>query len=389
MKTIRELVEKYTQENIEIRRHLHKFPELSTQEYKTQEFICAELEKYGIEYNSNYSKTGVVGIIKGKNPEKRCIALRADMDALPIEEKTDLEFKSVNKGIMHACGHDVHMTCLLGAARILQELRGEFEGSVKLIFQPSEEDYRAGANIMIEEGVLENPKVDEIYALHVLPEMQCGKLGFKEGKYMASTDEVYLKVKGKGGHGATPELNVDTVLMSAYILTGLQQVVSRHAPPYIPTVLSFGRIIGEGMTNIIPNEVNIDGTFRTFDETWRKKAHAHITECAENIAKAMGGSCEVSIAHGYPFVNNDVNITKKAVSIAEKVVGRDNIEELPIRMTAEDFSYFTNEVPGTLFRLGTSDFSNSNTWSNLHTEMFEVDERSIAVGVGMFVFLVF
>ncbi|MEG2665637.1 MAG: M20 family metallopeptidase, partial [Bacteroidales bacterium] len=348
-----------------------------------------KLTQWNIPFQSGYSGYGVLACIQGRNPDKRCVALRSDMDALPIEEATGLSFSSKNEGVMHACGHDVHMACLLGAAHILQQMRDKLEGTIKLLFQPSEEDFRAGAPVMIKEGVLENPRPEKIYALHVLPEMPCGQLGFKEGQYMASTDEIYLNVKGKAGHGATPELNVDTVLTAAYILTGLQQIVSRQAPPYIPTVLSFGRIIGEGRTNINPGEVKIDGTLRTFDEQWRSRAHDRIKICAENIAQAMGASCEVFIDHGYPFVWNNAQATAKARSLAESLLGKDKVKELNLRMTAEDFAYYTHEIPGCLFRLGTAKESTDNTHANLHTDCFDVDERAIAIGVEMFSILGF
>lgn len=374
---IKDLAKTYKEEVIGIRRHLHAHPELSTEEFETNAFICRMLESYGIEFKSGYSKTGIVAHIYGKNPNKKCVALRADMDALPIEEKSGLSFLSQNKGVMHACGHDFHMASLLGAARILQQTRHEWEGCVKLIFQPSEEDFRAGAKVMIAEGALENPRPSAIYAMHVLPEMPCGEVGFKEGKYMASTDEIYLTVEGKGGHGATPELNVDTVLMSAYILTALQQIVSRQAPPYIPTVLSFGRIIGEGRTNIIPNEVFLEGTLRTFDETWRAEAHRRIERTVVHTAQAMGGNCKLRIDHGYPFVHNDSVITRQAKTWAEAFLSPEQVKELELRMTAEDFSYFAQEIPACFFRVGTG------KGHNLHTSTFDVEEEALEIGMGL------
>lgn len=372
-------MQEYTAEITEMRRHLHRHPELSTQEFGTGRYIKQKLDAWGIPCTDGWSATGVVGIIKGRNPESRCVALRADMDALPIEEATGLAFTSQNPGVMHACGHDVHMACLLGAAKVLQALRNDFEGTVKLIFQPSEEDFRAGAPKMIEEGVLSDPAPERIYALHVMPEMDCGKVGVKNGQYMASTDEIYLKAIGKAGHGAMPELNVDTVLMSAYILTGLQQVVSRQAPPYIPTVLSFGRIIGEGRTNIIPGEVNMEGTLRTFNEEWRARAHEAIRRCAQGIARGMGGNCEVFIDHGYPFVSNDVAAADFVRSVGAMMVGKENVEELPLRMTAEDFAYYTQKIPGCMFRLGVKP-PELEAPTNLHTATLAVDERALAIG---------
>lgn len=379
---IKRLAQAQQQELIEIRRYLHRHPELSTLEKETGRYIETKLSEWGIPNKGGYSETGVLAIIEGRNPQKRCIALRADMDALPIEEETGLPFASENKGVMHACGHDVHMACLLGAAKILQSLKDEFEGTVKLIFQPSEEDFRAGAPVMISEGVLESPVPEAIYALHVMPEMACGRVGVKQGPYMASTDEIYLKAIGKAGHGAMPEMNVDPVLMSAYILTGLQQVVSRQAPPYIPTVLSFGRIIGEGRTNIIPGEVNIEGTLRTFNEDWRKKAHESIIRCAQEIAKAMGGNCQVKIDHGYPFVYNDEKATEKVRATATALLGAENVEELPLRMTAEDFAYYTKKIPGCMFRLGVKPEGLENP-TNLHTSRLTIDENALPIGTAM------
>ena len=379
---IKRLAQAQQQELIEIRRYLHRHPELSTLEKETGRYIETKLSEWGIPNKGGYSETGVLAIIEGRNPQKRCIALRADMDALPIEEETGLTFASENKGVMHACGHDVHMACLLGAAKILQSIKDEFEGTVKLIFQPSEEDFRAGAPVMISEGVLESPVPEAIYALHVMPEMACGRVGVKQGPYMASTDEIYLKAIGKAGHGAMPEMNVDPVLMSAYILTGLQQVVSRQAPPYIPTVLSFGRIIGEGRTNIIPGEVNIEGTLRTFNEDWRKKAHESIIRCAQEIAKAMGGNCQVKIDHGYPFVYNDEKATEKVRATATALLGAENVEELPLRMTAEDFAYYTKKIPGCMFRLGVKPEGLENP-TNLHTSRLTIDENALPIGTAM------
>ncbi|MEG2178355.1 MAG: M20 family metallopeptidase [Bacteroidales bacterium] len=374
---IKDLAKAYKAEMIDIRRHFHQYPELSTEEFETSAFIGQKLQEYGIAFKTGYSTTGIVAHIYGKNPDKKCIALRADMDALPLTEDTNLPFASQNPGVMHACGHDFHLASLLGVARILQETRQEWEGCIKLIFQPSEEDFRAGAKVMIAQGALENPRPSAIYAIHVLPEMPCGQVGFKEGKYMASTDEIYLTVQGKAGHGATPELNVDTVLMSAYILTALQQIVSRQAPPYIPTVLSFGRIIGEGRTNINPAEVFIEGTLRTFDETWRAQAHEKIKCTVQHTAQAMGGNCKIFIDHGYPFVYNNPGLTRQARHWAEEFLSPSQVQELEFRMTAEDFSYFAQEIPACFFRVGTG------KGHNLHTSTFDVEEDALEISMGL------
>ena len=369
-------------ELIAIRRHLHMHPELSMQEMETSAFIQSKLTEFGIPFTSGIAVHGIVGLIKGKNPDSQTIALRADMDALPIIEKNQVEYCSQNPGVMHACGHDVHMTSLLGAAKILNEIKDHFEGTIKLIFQPSEERFPGGASMMIKEGVLENPAPQKMFGQHVLPTLEAGKVGMKPGKYMASTDEVYLTVKGKGGHGATPELNVDPVLIAAHILVALQQIVSRNAPPQLPAVLSFGRFIAEGRTNIIPNEVKLDGTLRTFDEKWRAEAHEKITLMATSIAEGMGGKCEVFIDKGYPFLVNDDVVTAEARQFAVEYLGEDNVVDLDLRMTAEDFAYFSQQVPSCFYRLGIRN-ENLGIIHNLHTDQFDVDETSLETGAGL------
>lgn len=365
-----------------IRRHLHKHPELSMQETATSAFIQKKLTEIGIPFTSGIAQNGIVGLIEGKNPDKHVIALRADMDALPIVEQTKVDYCSTNPGVMHACGHDVHMTSLLGAAQILHEQKGQFEGTVKLIFQPSEERFPGGASMMIKEGVLQNPAPEKIFGQHVLPTLETGKVGMKPGKYMASTDEVYLTVKGKGGHGATPELNIDPVLIAAHILVALQQIVSRNAPPQLPAVLSFGRFIADGRTNIIPNEVKLDGTLRTFDEKWRAEAHVKIANLAQSIARGMGGDCEVFIDKGYPFLVNDEATTDHAKAYAIAYLGAENVVDLDMRMTAEDFAYFSQKVPSCFYRLGTRN-ENKGIIHNLHTDLFDVDESSLEIGAGL------
>jgi len=366
----------------DIRRHLHMHPELSMQEKETSAFIQAKLAGYGIPFTTGMAVHGVVGLIEGRNPGKQVIALRADMDALPINEKKQVDYCSQNPGVMHACGHDVHMTCLLGAARILNDLKDHFEGSIKLIFQPSEEKFPGGASMMIKAGVLKNPAPQKMFGQHVLPSLEAGKVGMKPGKYMASTDEIYLTVKGKGGHGATPELNVDPVLIAAHILVALQQIVSRTAPPQLPAVLSFGRFIAEGRTNIIPNEVKLDGTLRTFDEAWRSEAHLRIERMATSIAGSMGGSCEVFIDKGYPFLVNDDQVTAEARHAAEEYLGAENVADLDLRMTAEDFAYYSQQIPSCFYRLGTRN-EERNIVHNLHTDRFDVDEKALETGAGL------
>lgn len=383
---IKQLSEDYKSDLIQIRKHLHAHPELSEKEFETAAFICSKLDSFGISYVKNVGGNGIVAHIIGRNPNSKTIALRADMDALPITELNNESYKSVNPGVMHACGHDVHMSCLLGAVRILNQLRDEFDGTLRILFQPSEEKFPGGALAMIADGVLKNPVPVEIYGQHVLPTLEVGKVGFKAGYYMASTDEVYLTVKGKGGHAATPELNVDTVVLAAQIIVSLQQLVSRMAPPGIPTVLSFGRIIGEGRTNIIPNEVKIDGTLRTFNEEWRAKAHEKITHMAQHIAESVGGCCDVFIDKGYPFLINDDTVTQKAKLAAIEYLGAENVVDLEQRMTAEDFAYYSHIIPACFYRLGVKN-PQWNEIRNLHTPTFDADENSIALGAGLMAWL--
>ncbi|MBU2649506.1 MAG: amidohydrolase [Bacteroidetes bacterium] len=388
LQEIRRLTDVFFNELIEIRRHLHAHPELSKQEFRTAEYIAGLLKQWGIEYQDGIAGTGVVGLIRGKEPHSRNIALRADMDALPIREKNDLPYKSLNPGVMHACGHDVHMTCLLGTARILQEIRHSFTGSVRLIFQPTEESYPGGAKPMIEAGVLKNPDSALILGQHVYPELEAGKIGLKAGKYMASTDEIFLTVKGRGGHAAVPDRLIDPVLIAAHIVVALQQIVSRNASPVIPTVLSFGRIHSEGRTNIVPDEVKIEGIMRTFNEEWREEIKQRIRHMASTMAEAMGGSCDVFIDPGYPFLVNDETLTQKVKERAVEYLGKDNVADLEMRMTAEDFAYFAREIPGCFYRLGIRNESQGIV-SNLHSATFNVDEESIRTGTGLMAWLAF
>jgi amidohydrolase len=369
-------------ELIAIRHHLHRHPELSMQEKETSAFIQSKLTEYGISFTAGMAVHGIVGLIKGNNPDSSVVALRADMDALPIVEQNQVEYCSQNPGVMHACGHDVHMTSLLGAAKILNEVKDHFDGTIKLIFQPSEERFPGGASMMIKEGVLKNPAPQKMFGQHVLPTLEAGKVGMKPGKYMASTDEVYLTVKGKGGHGGTPELNVDPVLIAAHILVALQQIVSRNLPPQLPAVLSFGRFIAEGRTNIIPNEVKLDGTLRTFDEKWRAEAHRKIEKMATSIAEGMGGECIVFIDKGYPFLVNDEAVTAEARQSAIEFLGAENVVDLDMRMTAEDFAYYSQLIPTCFYRLGIRN-ENRGIVHNLHTDRFDVDESSLEIGAGL------
>jgi amidohydrolase len=382
---IKSLSREFLEEVIAVRRHLHRNPELSFKEEQTAALICAKLEEYGIPYKDKIAKTGVIGIIEGKAPGKT-VALRADMDALPITEKNETSYRSENEGVMHACGHDAHMASLLGAAKILQSLSPEFSGTIKLIFQPSEESYPGGAKVMIEEGALENPVPAAIIGQHVFPELDAGKIGMRPGRYMASTDEVFITVKGKGGHAAIPDQVIDPVLIASHIVVALQQIVSRKSKPVMPTVISFGRIWGDGKTNIIPDEVKLEGIIRTFDEDWRREIKKQIEKIACGIAESMGGSCDIFIDQGYPAVVNDEKLTQRSWNNAIEYLGADRVEELEMRMTAEDFSYFAQVVPGCFYRLGTRN-EEKGISSNLHSATFDIDESSLETGMGMMAWL--
>ncbi len=378
---VHDLVDKYINEVTSIRRHLHENPELSFQEYETSKFIQQKLKEYNIPFKSGIAKTGILATIEGKNPAKKIIALRGDMDALPIKENTNLEFQSKNEGIMHACGHDVHTSSVLGVALILKELAPEFEGTVHIIFQPGEEKLPGGAKLMLEENLFENKEPEVIIGQHVQPNIEAGKVGFRSGMYMASADEIYITVKGKGGHAAMPHQLVDPIVITSHIIVALQQLVSRNSDVTIPTVLSFGKIQGDGATNVIPSEVKVEGTFRTMNETWRDDAHKKIKKITESIAEGMGGSCDCNIMKGYPFLVNDKKTTDLASSLAKEFLGHENVIELDLRMTAEDFAYFSQKYPTTFYRLGVQDNNNSNP-SPLHSSTFMVDENALKTSLG-------
>ncbi len=381
---IKHLAKKYHSEVVEIRRHLHQYPELSFEEVETGKYISKKLTEFKIPHKHGMAENGVVGLIEGKkNGSDKVIALRADMDALPILEANDVPYKSKNEGVMHACGHDVHTSSLLGVSKILNELKTEFSGSVKLIFQPAEERLPGGASIMIKEGVLKNPSPTSIFGQHVHPPLESGKIGIKPGMYMASADELHVSVKGRGGHGALPQDCIDPIAITAQIITALQQIVSRQANPTIPTVLTFGKINSTGgMTNIIPNEVKLMGTFRTMNEEWRAQALKSMKKMAEGIAESMSGSCDFGIMHGYPFLLNHEELTNKTKQFAIEYLGAENVVDLPIRMTAEDFSYYSQEMPACFYRLGTGNVKRGIT-SPVHTTTFDVDETCLETSIGV------
>ncbi len=379
---IQQLSKEFHKEVIALRHHLHANPELSYEEVKTGNFIAAQLKAYGIEHKHGCAVNGVVGLIKGKNPGKKVIALRADMDALPILEANDVPYKSKNEGVMHACGHDVHSSSLLGTAKILNEVKDQFEGTIKLIFQPAEERFPGGASIMIKEGVLRNPDPVSILGQHVHPPLEVGKIGMKAGMYMASADELYLTVHGRGGHGALPQDCIDPVVITAHIITAIQQISSRQSDPTTPTVVSFGKMIANGATNVIPNKVYLEGTFRTMDEKWRAEAHEQMTKMITMIAESMGGRAEFQIKKGYPFLINNEEMTHKARQFAIDYLGAENVVDLPIRMTAEDFAYYSHEIPGVFYRLGTGNVAKGIT-SPVHTTTFDIDEDALQLSTGL------
>ena len=385
LQKIKSLANQYAAEFIEVRHHLHAHPELSYQEFETSKFVQARLSELGIPFEIK-ATTGVIGLIQGKEPGKRIVALRADMDALPIKEENDVVYKSKNDGVMHACGHDVHTTCLLGAAKILNELKNEWEGTIKLIFQPGEEKNPGGASLLIKEGVLENPKPSSILGLHVHPGLAVGKMSFRPGKVMASADELYITIKGKGGHAASPHHCIDPILIASHLIVSLQQIVSRNNNPHNPSVLSVTSFQGGTTTNVIPNEVKLKGTFRAMEEKWRFKAHDLIRKMTTDLVHSMGGDVDLLIDVGYPSVYNNEALNELAREKAGEFAGIKNIEETEPRMGAEDFGFYTQEIPGCFFRLGVRNEKKGIT-SGVHTPTFNIDESAIETGMGMMAWL--
>jgi amidohydrolase len=379
---IKQLAKDYAAEVVANRRYLHTNPELSFQEYNTAKFVAQKLKDIGLTPQEGIANTGVVALIEGRNPSSKVIGLRADMDALPIFEKNDVPYKSQNEGVMHACGHDAHTSSLLGTAKILHQLRDDFEGTIKLVFQPAEEKAPGGASIMIKEGVLENPAPASMLGQHVAPNIPVGKIGFREGMYMASTDEIYMTIKGKGGHGAMPDQLIDPVLIASHVIVSLQQIISRNRKPANPSVLSFGRFIADGVTNVIPNEVTIQGTFRCMDEEWREDGLRRMKKMAEGITEAMGGVCEFEIVKGYPFLKNHPELTRRIKAEATTFMGAENIIDLDLWMAGEDFAFYSQVVDSCFYRLGTRNEARGII-SGVHTPTFDIDEAALEIGPGL------
>ncbi|MBI3518582.1 MAG: amidohydrolase [Bacteroidetes bacterium] len=393
---IKQLAHQYFDEVVSFRRHIHQHPELSFQEFKTSDYVCAVLNKYNIAYTKGIVKTGIVAIIEGKNPAKKTLLLRADLDALPIEEKNTVEYKSQNTGVMHACGHDVHTASVLGTAIILNQLKTEFEGTVKIMFQPGEEVLPGGSSLMIKEGVLLNPPVDMAIAQHVFPSMEVGKVGFRSGMYMASTDELHITITGKGGHAAMAAEYNNPLVVAATIIKDIEKQfpfaidaegVARNTQNHIPTVIAFGKMEAKGATNVIPESVYLAGTFRTMDEAWRKEVKEKITHIINTACETYKVKADINIMDGYPFLINDASTTDHCKLAAIDYLGKENVEELPLRMTAEDFAYVTQQVPSCFYRLGTGNAAKGIT-SGVHTATFDIDEQALKLSTGLMAWMV-
>ena len=381
------IVDNIFEKIISWRENIHSNPELSFKEFKTSNFIIDTLKKIGVNDIKKIGSTGLVALIRGKKPNRKCIAIRAELDALPIIEDNLIEYKSKNNGVMHACGHDVHMSCLLGTAYVLNELKLFFSGTVKLIFQPGEELLPGGASIMIKNGILSNPKIDEIYALHVFPSLEVGKVGLRSGIYMSACDELFLKVIGKGGHAALPNQYINPINIISELLIELQKFVHKlsNNSKYI---FVFGKIFSEGSTNIIPSEVNAMGTLRTLDEKWRNELHNKIKSFVKNFLKSKNAEGEIIIKKGYPVLINDEKLTQNSINLFKKIIGNENVVKIPIRMTSDDFSYYCHRVPSCYFRIGVRN-EKKGIIHGVHNSRFNIDNDALKVGTKLMSNLVF
>lgn len=367
-------------EIISLRRHFHKYPELSYKEYETSAFIKEWLKNNDIPFREGIAGTGIIATVSGKARGGRVIAVRAEMDALPVTERAETDFSSVNTGIMHACGHDAHLAMMMGTGKLLRDMVEEFEGTVLLVFQPGEEKSPGGARMMIESGAFEDPKPDIFIAHHVLPELETGKVGYKSGRYLASCDEIYITVKGKGGHAALTALTTDQIYIASNLVVRLKDTMAeRQSARKIPTVLGIGKISGEGATNVIPETVEIAGTFRTFDEKWRSEALNHVRLVADVIAREYGVTIDVRIAEGYPVLVNNEKLTKDAMQLSSVLLGKENIETYDIRMSSDDFSFYGSLAPALYYRIGLK--KKGAEMHKLHTPDFDIDEAGLKTGV--------
>jgi hippurate hydrolase len=373
-------------EIVEIRRHVHQHPELSYAEHETAAFISSKLDVMGIEHRSGIAGTGIVGFIRGEGAGRGLtIGLRADMDALPISEAGESEYRSWNEGVMHACGHDAHIAMLLGSAGIIKNLRKEFAGTVLLVFQPGEEKAPGGARMMIETGIFRNYDPDMFIAQHVLPDLPSGTVGFHAGPYLASCDEIYITVAGKGGHAAQPSQYTDQIYIASELVIRLKDTVAEKSKGQAATILAVGKITGMGATNVIPEKVEIACTFRTFDERWRQEAKEIIRNTASEIAGKRGVRIDVNIVEGYPVLVNDEALTERAGELSRQLLGEERVKEVPGRMSSEDFSFFAEKYPSFLFRLGIT--PDGEKMRPAHTPFFDLDESSMATGTATMAWL--
>jgi len=386
-KQIIELAEKHFGLMVELRRHLHKNPELSFKEFETSKFIKTNLSEWGISYTDNWVETGIVAEIEGRLESEKTFALRADIDALPIKEIEGRSYGSQNENVMHACGHDVHSTCLLGAIKILNDLKDYWGGTVKCIFQPGEEKLPGGASLMIKEGLIDHLNSSGIVGQHVHPPLAVGKVGFHPGSYMASADELYVTITGKGGHAALPGNVLDPIAIASQLILDLNELEQNLHEEQNPIVLSIGKFntVG-GATNVIPDQVKLEGTFRAMDETKRYAAHKEMLQLSKDLSSKTGGTIEMHIIKGYPVLYNDPSLTEKCIALAEELIGTDNVVRLPKRMTSEGFSFYSQEMPGCFYRLGTGN-TEKGIISPVHTPTFDIDEEALKVGAAMMAFL--
>ena len=367
------------------REHLHMHPELSYKEFKTAEFVKQTLKSIGLGDIQSIGETGVITTIYAKHHSKKdkCIAFRADLDALTIQELNDVKYKSQNEGVMHACGHDVHTSILLGLAEVLWSFKDQLPQPVKLIFQPGEEVNPGGANLIIDGGGLKNPEVSKIFALHVFPDFEFGNCGFREGLYMASSDELHITIKGKGGHGALKGQTINPMFMGAEFIIAAEQYINTNTPKDTPSVINFGRFEALGSTNVIPEKALIKGTFRTMNEKWRTVAKAKLKDIAQNISEKYGGHIDLNISQGYPFLKNDPELTRSVKNLASITIGKDKVHDLELRMTAEDFAFYSHIVPVCFFRLGVGNISKGITY-NVHHARFDIEPKSMLTGLEVF-----